>query len=170
MGRLLTLRGVLDPLSQEIPAHPEVIFDYESAGTSRGWKVLRWEMWPCDFGEGQAWTSGTQPNFRHTLFLDDGAAPNVLNAAENRAIGWIYHTCQVGKEQTCMSPFWSNGVLDPDHLVTGRLFIGASTCCVFADNALTSTWSYLIELEDRRITPAENIISTLKGRGQDITD
>lgn len=169
MGRLLTLRGVLAPLSSEILVLPEVIFDYESAGTSRGWKVIRWEMWPCDFGVGGAWTSATLPNFRHTLYLDDGANPAALDAAENRAIGWSYHTCSVGKEQTCLSPVDHGVVIDPDHLVTGRLFIGSATCCHHADNALTSTWSYLIEIEDRRITPAENIISTLKGRGQDVT-
>jgi len=170
MGRTLTLRGILDPISAEIPLPPEQIFAFESAGTSRAWKVLRWSIWPSDFGEGQAWTFQDFVQTRFTLYTDDGASPQYLNADENRAIGWFWHTCTVGKEQTCISPLHQGWELDPDHLVTGQLFIGQKQCVLPEDNAFTTQWSYLIELEDRRVSAAENILQTLKGRGQDVIE
>ena len=168
MGRTLTLRGVLEPFSQEIPTYPEQIFEYESAGTDRAWKVIRWTMWPSDFGEGQPWTTGTNPILHHTLYTDSGANPVTLPADENRSIGWHFWTSTIGKEMKCLSPLFKWTDLDPDHLVTGQLFIGSGICCHSADNALTSEWSYMIELESRKVSPAESIFQTLKGRGQDV--
>ena len=169
--RILTLRGVLDPVSAEIPTHGEKIFDFESAGSpDRAWKVKRWTIWPSDFGDGQAWTYQTQPSFRFTLYTDSGGSPTELNADENRAIGWYYHVCEIGKDQTCLGPRSRQVVLDPDHLVTGRLFIGQFPCVVAADNTLESQWSYMVELEALKVSSAESILQTLKGRGQDVAN
>lgn len=167
--RTLTLRGVLNPVSMEIPLPPEQVFSYESAGTSRAWKVIRWSIWPSNFGDGQAWTFQNMACYRFTLYTDEGGDPSFLNADENRAIGWFWHTMTPGKEQTCLSPIHQGWELDPDHLVTGQLFIGEEACTVPSDNTLTSEFSYLIELEERTVSPAENIIQTLKGRGQDVS-
>jgi len=166
--RRLTLRGVLEPLAQEILALPEQIFAFESAGTDRAWKVIRWSMWPSDFGESQQWTSSTYPEVHHTLYTDEGANPAALKADENRAIGWSVWTSIIGKEMKCFSPLFTWNELDPDHLVTGQLFIGSAICCHSADNALETTWSYMIEMESRKVSPTENILQTLKGRGQDV--
>ena len=167
--RTLTLRGVLEPFSQEIPTYPEQIFEYESAGTDRAWKVIRWTMWPSDFGAAQQWTGSTYPDVYHTLYTDSGANPLSLPADENRAIGWSIWTSTIGKEMKCLSPLFKWTDLDPDHLVTGQLFIGSGICCHTSDNTLTSTWSYMIELESRKVSPAESIFQTLKGRGQDVS-
>jgi len=167
--RILTLRGVLDPISDEIPLPPQKIFDFESAGSpDRAWKVLRFEIWPSDFGVGQAWSYQTFPSHKFTLYTDSGGNPAVLNADENRAIGWAFTTSEVGKDQTCLSPMSDRWILDPDHLVTGRLFIGQEACTSIHDNDKYSTWSYLIELDARKVSSAESILQTLKGRGQDI--
>lgn len=170
MGRTLTLRGVLDPVSAEIPLAPEQIFAYESAGTSRAWKVIRWSIWPSDFGEGQVWTFQDYVQNRFTLYTDDGGDPAELNAGESRAIGWFWHTAVVGKDQPCISPLHQGWELDPDHLVTGQLWIGQLQCTLPEDNDKTTQWSYLVELESRRVSPAESILQTLKGRGQDVSN
>lgn len=167
--RLLTLRGVLDPISAEIPLPPEKIFDFESAGSpDRAWKVIRWSIFPSDFGDGQAWTYQTFPQHRFTLYTDSGGTPSTLNADENRAIAWFWHSSQPGKDQPCLTPLFQGWELDPDHLVTGRLFIGQHACTSVHDNTLTAQWSYLIELESRKVSSAESILQTLKGRGQDV--
>ena len=169
--RILTLRGVLDPVSMEIPVPIRKIFDYESAGSpDRAWKVRRWTIWPSDFGEGSGWTYQTFPNYRFGLYTDSGPTAKDLNADENRAIGWLWITCEVGKDQACLSPNYRAVELDPDHLVTGRLFIGQKACTSIYDNSSTATWSYMIELEAMKVSSAESILQTLKGRGQDVAN
>jgi hypothetical protein len=76
----------------------------------------------------------------------------------------------VGKDQACISPVHYRYILDPDHLVTGRLFIGQEACVSIHDNEKFTTWSYLIELEMRKVSSAESILQTLKGRGQDVAN
>jgi hypothetical protein len=169
--RILSLRGVLDPVSAEIPLPPQKIFDFESAGSpDRAWKVLRFEIWPSDFGDGQGWTYQTFPSHKFTIYTDSGGNPAVLNADENRAIGWAFTTSQCGKDQSCLSPVHERWILDPDHLVTGRVFIGQEACTAIHDTTSYSTWSYLIELEARKVSSAESILQTLKGRGQDVAN
>jgi len=169
--RVLSLRGVLDPISMEIPVPPQKIFDFESAGSpDRAWKVLRFEIWPSDFGDGQAWSYQTFPSHKFTLYTDSGGNPAVLNADENRAIAWSYTTSGIGKDQACLSPIETRWILDPDHLVTGRLFIGQEACVSIYDDSKVSSWSYLIELDARKVSSAESILQTLKGRGQDVAN
>ena len=170
MGRTLTLRGEITPFSQETPLNAEGIFQYESAGTKRAWKVTSWSMWPTDFGETQAWTEGTNPVHRFILTTDSGMQlfRDGLAASENRTIGWNFTTSTCGKNQQNLSPIYRRAELDPDHLVTGQLFISAAAFVESSDNALLSTWSYMVKLESRTITPAESIMQTLKGRGQDV--
>ena len=169
--RVLTLRGVLNPISMEEPLPPEKIFDFESAGSpDRAWKVRRWAIWPSDFGEGSVWSYQTFPSYRFTLYTDSGAGPKWLNADENRAIGWLWITGEVGKDQACISPVHRGVELDPDHLVTGRLFIGQKACTSIHDTTSSSTHSYMIELESMKVSSAESILQTLKGRGQDVAN
>lgn len=170
MGRILTLRGELSPFSAEIPLDPQQIFEYESAGQRRAWKVTSWSMWPTDFGDGEAWSYQTLPVHKFVLATDTGATAINLLASENRAIGWCSVTSSVGKDQLNLSPRYQDNELDPDHLVTGQLFIAADALCLAADNSKESTWSYMIKLESRQITSAESIFQTLKGRGQDVTN
>ena len=168
MGRTLTLRGELDPFSAEIPLDPQEIFAYESAGQKRAWKVVEWHVWPTDFGPA-AWTWQTKPVHKFVLATDSGATAINLLASENRSIGWCYTTSDVGKEQENLSPIFRQIMLDPDHLVTGQLYISADAMVYSSDNSIQSTWSYMIKLESRTITSAESIMQSLKGRGQDVS-
>lgn len=167
--RTLTLRGELAPFSAEIPLDPQQIFAYESAGQKRAWKVTSWSIWPTDFGDNGGWYYGSKPVHKFVLATDSGANALNLLASENRAIGWTYITSDVGKTQTNLSPIFEDNMLDPDHLVTGQLFISADALVYSADNSLPSTWSYMIKLESRQISSAESIMQSLKGRGQDVT-
>jgi len=168
MGRTLTLRGELTPFSAETPLQNQQIFAYESAGQKRAWKVTEWAVWPMNLGDGESWTFSTFIQHRFILATDTGPRPYAPLASENRTIGWINYTSEVGKECLHFSPVYSEVKLDPDHLVTGQLFIGGDTLVKPADNDLESTWNYMIKLESRTITPAESIMQTLKGRGQDV--
>ena len=169
MGRILTLRGELAPFSAEIPLDPQQIFAYESAGQNRAWKVTSWSIWPTDFGDGGGWTFTTKPVHKFVLATDTGATAINLLASENRSIGWTYIVSDIGKTQTNLSPYFEDVMLDPEHLVTGQLFISADALVTSADNSLPSTWSYMIKLESRSITSSESIMQSLKGRGQDVT-
>jgi hypothetical protein len=168
--RVLTLRGELDPFSAEEPLDPQQIFNYESAGQTRAWKVISWSIWPSDFGDGEAWSYQSHPVHKFTLATDEGATAINLNAEENRAIGWFYIRSEIGKDQLNLSPANDWYELDPDHLVTGRLFIAGDALVFPADNDLESKWSYMVKLEPRTVTPSESILQTLKGRGQDVSD
>jgi hypothetical protein len=169
MTKVLTLRGVLDPFSAEIPLDPQEIFAYESAGSSRAWKVVSFQIWPSDFGDGEGWTFQTYPVAKFVLSTDTGDSAQDLNADENRSIGWFHITNQVGKDQLNLSPIHEWWDLDPDHLVTGRLYLSADILVQPVDNSNQSSWSYLVKLEPRKVSSAENILQTLKGRGQDVT-
>jgi hypothetical protein len=167
-GRTLTLRGVLDPFSAEIPLDPQEIFRYESAGQTRAWKVVRFRLWPNDFGDGETWTYQSKPVAKFVLSTDSGDSASSLNADENRSIGWFSITHDVGKDQLNLSPIHEWWELDPDHLVTGVLYISGDMLVFPSDNSKDSTWSYLVELEPRTVSSAESILQTLKGRGQDV--
>jgi hypothetical protein len=169
-ARVLTLRGVLDPFSAEIPLDPQEIFAYESAGQTRAWKVTRLQLWPSDFGDGEIWTYQTFPVAKFVLSTDTGDSATNLNADENRSIGWFHITHEVGKDQLNISPVHEWWDLDPDHLVTGRLYIAADMLVHPADNDRVSQWSYLVTLEPRTVSSAESILQTLKGRGQDVAE
>lgn len=173
MPKVLTLRGEIGPVSQEIPTPPELIFSFESAATSRAWQVVRWEMWSSDSGAGQAWNPEDCPSFWFNLATDVGTTPTLQLASDNRLIGWTQiqtRICgRIGQVKDSLSIEYSNNILDPDHLITGDLWLSAFTSCIAPNFDKDTNWSYLVELKPVKVTPARSILYALKGRGQSVS-
>ena len=115
-----------------------------------GWIVKKFCMWPNDMD--------ANPYVAGKLWIgdDDGGSLQFSGAGDNRAIGWAAAGGGGPPPATNIASLWN--LLDPDHIVTEALHV---------INHSTASAAYLVELEYKPLTDAEEIMSLIKQRSQD---
>ena len=175
MSKLLTFRGYLDSADNAREINRRV-FTYESPDLTRAWKVKEFYFWPQTIRADTGSTIG-EWNLAASLSTDTlGSVPfdDIMNAADNRQIGWVNNGYQ--HRNSPISDFITSesaglqanrAIIDPGHVVNNGLFINFYTT---SDSSVSPVrrYNYLIILEEVKITENEAILQLVKGVAQDI--
>jgi len=139
MGRILTLKGRMDATA-EPNQQMRKILDYEGVDLTRGWKVIG--------GEALLMSSPTS-GFKGLVLHTDDIRKLSIDFSDNQVLGWIGNTLSAGSPDM--------GFLDPNHIIVSSLYLST-----LESTAVT----YMVVLEQVRITAIENVIYQLKERAQ----
>ena len=171
MTRRYTLRGEIT--IEGSGSIEERLFSYEANDLSSGWIVRSAQIW--DAGRSRAGGSTTADN-NHTMLklqlqTDTIGASDFFEANENRAFAWITATYAV-TDQTPYNQALVNSdtILDPDHLIARELWGNFTFEAGGGQEAQSKTIGYLIILEKKKTSPAENILQQVKSVAQDINN
>lgn len=117
-----------------------------------GYRIVAFDVWPADV---------VTPNFiqyNAVLTMQTLAAPVVMDASDNRQIGWAFEECQ--NAPVSINAGMYRTYVDPDHVVVRDLFIQAS--------GSDGDYNYLVILEKFDLTDDEAIINIIKETSQSI--
>ncbi|MBT6684041.1 MAG: hypothetical protein HOB55_04180 [Euryarchaeota archaeon] len=174
MGKLMTLRGQFSIDDNERFVEGQ-IFSYEANNLTRGWKVKNFYWWPASL-RGETGTADGQFMIAATLYTDSTGSmgfDDISGVADNRAIAWVQRG--YNRRNSAVADFITTptglednrALLDPDHIVNNALFINAYST---SDSSTSPEriYNYYVELEEIKLTPAQAILSIIKGKAQDI--
>ena len=91
-----------------------------------------------------------------------------FDADDNRCFGWYWRGYTLGENLGNLTPNDEQYVLDPDHLVSRQLWATFGNEAGPNFEAVPVKINYLITLERKKTTPAENILQQVKSVAQDI--
>jgi hypothetical protein len=119
----------------------ERVFFFDSNVTSTGWKILGFQILPNDISQGYTTAAVLHTGKQNITFADWDP---------NTTVG-LNITSKENNNQT---------MIDFNHVVVGDLYLTNLT--------LNQPVSYLIVLEEIKITPSENIIYRIKEQSQNV--
>jgi len=168
----MTLRGDLD-VPETGTSFDNLIFNYQSPDRTRAWKVTRARFWISDWDSPVIGNDKT--GMASAVLATDAVGPNFGNssrASDNRVFGWCQQQilCRAANIFLPQNGLYGQAdfILDSDRIITNQLYINVMNKLEGATS--TTTISYLIEMDELKITPERGIILQLKGIGQDIDD
>jgi len=141
MGRTLTLRGMVAGTIDAGISTAQQIFSYEGTDLTKGWRIV--QMSCCDFlapliGAADGIILQTTELYQQRFDLGNSAILGIVVSNASAK---------------------SQDILDPNHVIVDSLWVS---------NLDEYGTSYLIIMEEVKLTPTENIIHRLKSRGQNI--
>lgn len=169
-----SLRGTVEFADNSI-LDPVRVFDYVSPDRARAWKVVRAVMWPVGIRESVGGDADAKYITQSALMTDNKKGVvwnNITDPTENRSFGWAMwggYTRENGGsdfitgETQQFSEYW----VDPDTIIVKELWITFANSKEGTTNPVRK-WGYMIELEEKKITPAQSVFQQIKGIGQDI--
>jgi hypothetical protein len=174
--RKFSLRGQLEAVDAASPTEDTVIFSYESSDLTRGWKVTGFHLW---FTTVRDWSRITEKGIQFVNLFGklqtDTIGNSDLNASDNREFAWHSNTYQcnqsnaLGAEVNAIIQKNTWSVLDPDHVIVRELLL---TCGMHtasdAEGAIMDV-SYLVEIEEFKVSPTETVLQIVKGTGQSVS-
>jgi len=174
--RTMTLRGEFTMADHALSGQIE-LFRYEANDLSKGWIVEAAYIWPKTIraaagsahGHLQVAASLQTDEVRYLTF------PEVINASDNRQMGW----CETGYLiRNASDDFLSNGsnppnpsafLIDPEHVVANGLWLQAYST---SDTGVhpTRQWNYMVVLRPKKMDPKETILHLIKNVAQDVVN
>lgn len=175
MPRRFSLRGRRSGADNSIIGPQDPIFDYVSSDRTKAWRVVSAYLWPTTWDAGT--TSDGQTMIAACLhtdqvkFLEWNALSDVT---DNRLFGWL----QAGMKNVdnggddFLAPQSLNTMpsftIDPDTIVVKELYLSLGTKMENQTTNVDRDWSYLIILEEVKLSPSESVFQQIKGMGQDV--
>lgn len=172
----MTLRGEIDLTDNARETNIQV-FSFEANVLEKGWKVKDFYFWPAQLRAETGTTEG-QLSIAATLATDTiptalARFENISSVRFNRFFAWVQkgYNLRAGTNDFLSSPTGlyhdNQAIIDPDHIVNDALFIN---CYSTSDSTVSPIrkYNYMIVLEEMRLTPAEAILSLVKGKAQDV--
>jgi len=173
-GRHLTLRGTVDIADKNLLTNHQ-IFEFESNDLTKGWIVDYCYVW-CS-SPGGAVSSDGQGVFESALATDKikipGGVATSFPASDNRLIGWLIQGANLrsaGDMASFQGSSFADGTrmtIDPDHIINRDLFLNFYSITDPSQSPVRE-WSYLVGLSPVKLSPAESVLSMVKGVAQDI--
>lgn len=176
MGRKFSLRGQLEAVDASGPTEDYLIFSYESSDLTRGWKVKGFHLW---FTTPRDWSRVTEKGIQFVNLFGklqtDTIGNSDLNASDNREFAWHSNTYQCNQANDLTAEVnaiiqrdtWS--VTDPDHVIVRELFLTCGFHTSSASEGAIMDVSYLVEIEEFKVTPVETVLQIVKGTGQSVS-
>lgn len=186
MGRTMTIRGTLDGVSFNNIPEEKLILSYESPDRTKAWKVTGAFVWPLDntYGIPTNPKSSIDHASGYMAVLQTDTIPRTTNekflaAEESRNIAWL----NASNYQVLNGPggYQFSGqlgtgfvqgtdmLIDVDRLVTNQLYLSAIAYTASGDNPGTLALSYMVVLEEVKVSNSQSLLQQLKGIGQDIS-
>lgn len=173
MGRTFSLRGDYAMTDNALPGQ-KLLLDYVSPDRTKAWRVVEAYMWPSDLRA--TIEEDGRSVLQATLWTDNASInrwEDSFTAVDNRQCGWLIDHYMVRKNGTnFITP--NNGgkdgrmfIIDPDVLVTKELYLSAAFTTESAVSP-SRDWSYLIVLEEIKVSPSQSLFQQIKGMGQDV--
>jgi len=154
----------------------ELLFSYESSDLTRGWKVTGFHLW---FTDPRVWTGiserGTQLITIFGKLQTDEESSGRMDSSDNREFAWLTNTYQLNQSRAqtpavnALIPRDVQKVMDPDHVVVQELYISLGLYASSDHEAVEMDISYLVEIEEFKITPTQTILQIVKGTGQSVS-
>lgn len=154
------------------------IFGYEGTDQTRGWQVLTAECWFAD-----PYTGGTKNRpalcrmklqtdvTRDTLPVTPGWDGFDFNPGDNREFGWCTRTYDGGDvDSDSIFPKFSSSIIDPEHMITRDFYLSFPCVGMKSDEGNEVDVAWIITMEEVKISPDENILQSVKGIAQNITN
>jgi hypothetical protein len=177
VGKIMTLRGELE-LTDNARSVNNQVFSFEANILEKGWKVKDFYFWPAQLRALTGSTEG-QLSIAATLATDslDAALASferISSVKDNRFMAWVqkgYNLRDSPVHDFISSPTGlyhdNQAIIDPDHVVNDALFINMYST---SDSSTSPTrlYNYMIVLEEMKLTPAQAILSLVKGKAQDV--
>lgn len=173
MSRIFSLRGTVSCMDNAVTANHE-IFDYQSADRSKGWRVLYAYVWPRDWNKVTANGQGFLALVT-ALATDTGKfnENELSDASENRLFAWGQQTYNLRNANIQFitpnaTPLGRmNMLIDPDTIIVKELYLNIATATDH-DSSSSREYSYLIVVQEEKVTPSQSVFQQIKGMGQDI--
>jgi len=174
--RKFSLRGQIEAVSASGVSEDNLIFSYESNDLTRGWKVKRFHLW---FTDPHAWTGASERGTQFAAIFGklqtDVQTSTVMDASDNREFGWLTNTYQLNHSRAQVAqtnPLIQrdvNIVMDMDHVIVRELFLTLGMYTSSDHEGSLMDISYLVEIEEFKVTPTETILQIVKGTGQSVS-
>lgn len=173
MSRKLTLRGMhtlIGPGSEEVR-----LFANEANQLKKGWRITSAQIWIGSSTRASAnpGVIGSTTGIKAMLQTDQmgGTPSDLLNPEDNRTFGWLMESYKVNAGAPySLTPDSRNYVLDPDHLIAREFWVTFTNEPGPNQEGRIVDIAYLIEMEEVKTTPAENILQQVKSVAQDISN
>jgi len=173
MSRIFSLRGKVSCPDNGVTAN-HLLFDYQSGDRTKGWRVLYAYVWPKDWNKITANGQGFLALVT-ALATDTGKfnENEISDASENRLFAWGQQTYNMRNANIHFitpnaTPLGRmNMLVDPDTIITKELYLNIGTA-TDEDSASLREYSYLIIVQEEKVTPAQSVFQQIKGIGQDI--
>lgn len=174
--RKFSLRGRIEGVQAASPAEDQVIFSYESSDLTRGWKVTGFHLW---FSKARDWSGTSLKGFQFVNLFGklqtDTIGNSDLNASDNREFAWMSNTyfcnqkSDLGAQVNALIQRNTWGVTDPDHVIVRELLLSVGMHTSSDHESAEMDVSYLIEIEEFKVTPTETVLQIVKGTGQSVS-
>jgi len=151
------------------------LFDYVAPDRTKSWKIKKAWMWPTSF-RGEIGATDGQLILNACLGTDNQRVTSfdpLADVDDNRMCAWLYQGYNIRAAGTDF--LHPNGfpvqmgqfLIDTDTMVVKELYLWM---CTTSESATSPDrkWSYMVELEQIKVTPWESIFMQLKGMGQDV--
>jgi len=98
-----------------------------------------------------------------------------MDSSDNREFAWLTNTYQLNQSRAqtpavnALIPRDVQKVMDPDHVVVQELYISLGLYASSDHEAVEMDISYLVEIEEFKITPTQTILQIVKGTGQSVS-
>jgi hypothetical protein len=175
MPRKFSLRGTISGADNSIIWATNPIFDYVSTDRTKAWRVVSAYLWPATWdggttSDGQTMIAGVL----HTDYVKFTSWNELSDVRDNRTFGWL----QAGMKNVdnggddFLAPQSLNTMpqftIDPDTIIVKELWLSVATKMENQSINGNRDWSYLIILEEMKLTPSESVFQQIKGMGQDV--
>jgi len=174
--RKFSLRGQIEAVHASSVTEDQVIFSYESSDLTRGWKVKRFHLW---FTDPHAWNGASERGLQFCAIFGklqtDEESTTTMDASDNREFAWLTNTYQLNQSlgQTGQTnPLIQrdvNQVVDMDHVIVRELLLTLGMFTSSDHESVLMDISYLVEIEEFKVTPTETILQIVKGTGQSVS-
>jgi len=156
-----------------LPAQ-KLLLDYVSPDRTKAWKVVAAYMWPSDLRA--SIEEDGRSVLQATLWTDEVTFTrweDSYTAGDNRQVAWLidhYMVRKNGNEFITPNNGGKDGrmfIIDPDVMVTKELYLSAAFTTESAVSPERS-WSYMIVLEEIKVSPSQSLFQQIKGMGQNV--
>ncbi len=155
--------------------YDELLFEYLGSDLTRGWKVIHADFWLLDPATGIADQTVTlRVKLQTDVIL--GTTPTAydmpvtgFNPNDNREFAWYTRNyenmgCKI------LADNFVQCIIDPDHVITKQLYASSVSYECTEGEGSRYDIGYCIVVQEIKTTPSQNILQTVKGIGQNITN
>jgi hypothetical protein len=106
-----------------------------------------------------------------TLPAGEGWSGYDFNPADNREFGWCTRTYDGGDlDSSSIFPKFSSSIIDPEHMITRDFYLSFPCVGMKTDEGNEMDVGWIITMEEVKISPSENILQSVKGIAQNLSN